>query len=330
LSIYQKVDQYIGHLCAAAAADSTILVMSDHGHGGNSAKAIYLNAWLEGHGLLRFRTNRHGKLFPALVEAAKVVGIKVVPSALKRMVFRNTQLANKLESSIRFGRIDWQHTQAYSEETPYFPSIWVNLQGREPDGVVMPGKEYEEVRDEIIDRLCKWTDPSTGERLICNVHRREDLYSGAFVEKFPDLIIEWNRHGNYSYLFKSSASGKRPRTPIRHLDATERGHVKSGDHREHGIFIASGPDIRQPLLLSEAAIIDLAPTILHLMGLPVPASMDGRVLTEVFRPQSKAALPVVYTERLASQPDSSDLPHDYTPDEAEAIRVRLQGLGYIE
>jgi predicted AlkP superfamily phosphohydrolase/phosphomutase len=330
LSIYEKVDQYIGELCTKASDDYTIIVMSDHGHGGNGSKSIFLNTWLEEHGLLRFRTNTNGKMLPALVEAAKTIGIKVVPSSLKRMVFRNTQLANKLESSARFGRIDWRHSQAYSEETPYFPSIWVNLHGREPDGIVMPGKEYEEVRDEIIDTLGKWSDPSTGQRLVSNVHKRENLYSGASVEKFPDLIIEWNHPDGYSYLFKSSSSGKRPRIPIRQLDAQERRHVKSGDHRDHGIFIASGQDIRQPMLLTETAIIDLAPTILHLLGLPVPESMDGRVLTEVFRPKSSASRAVVYTDRSEAQGDSSELPRAYTPDEAEAIRIRLQGLGYIE
>jgi predicted AlkP superfamily phosphohydrolase/phosphomutase len=330
LSIYQKVDQYIGELRTMASDEITMMIMSDHGHGGNGSRAIFLNAWLEARGLLRFRTNTNGKILPSVVDAAKNIGIKVVPSSLKRMIFRKTQLANKIESSVRFALIDWGHTHAYSEETPYYPSVWVNLRGREPDGIVMPGKEYEEVRDEIIDALGKWSDPETGQRYVRKVHKREDIYCGALVEKFPDLIIEWNCDNGYSYLFKNSYSAKRQRTPMRQLDAKERQHVKSGDHRDHGILMVSGIDIQQPMQLSDVAIIDLAPTILHMLGLPVPVDMDGRVLTELFKAKSRGSRPVSYADRSQPQGDLSALRRDYTEDEEEAIRVRLQGLGYIE
>lgn len=330
LCIYETVDRALGKLCALAPQDTTILVMSDHGHGGNGDKAIFLNAWLEERGLLKFRTTANGKLLPWLFNVAKGVGIKVVPSSMKKMIFRKTQLANKIESSLRFTHIDWSHTKAYSEETPYYPTIWLNVQGREPAGIVEPGKPYEELRDDIIDALYKWLDPMTGQPIVRQVHRREEVYSGPFVEKFPDLIIEWNLDKGYSYVFKNSHSPRQRRIPLRPLDAKEKKRVKSGDHRDHGIFIASGKNIQRHLQLSGATILDLAPTILHLLALPVPTDMDGRVLIEIFRDEYRHVHPVSHADRSPADANAADLPCDYSADEEDAIRVRLQGLGYIE
>jgi predicted AlkP superfamily phosphohydrolase/phosphomutase len=331
LSIYQRVDQYIGTLCSMTSEDTTIIVMSDHGHGGNAATVIFLNSWLEQHGLLRFKTNTNGKIFPSLVDAAKQVGIKVVPSSLKKMIFRKTQLANKIESSVRFARIDWGHSQAYSEETPYYPSIWVNLRGREPDGIVRPGREYEEIRDEIIDALGKWSDPESGQRLVRQVHKREAVYSGPCVQELPDLIIEWNLDQGYSYLFKQSPSDKRRRTAIRRLARPELKFAKSGDHRDEGICIVTGRHILPPSEIQGAQVIDLAPTILHLLGVPVPQDMDGEVLTQIFEGDYLLQSPVCYgheAEDTLYTPANAQT--SYSADEEEAIRERLQGLGYIE
>jgi predicted AlkP superfamily phosphohydrolase/phosphomutase len=311
--------------------DSTIMIMSDHGHGGNGSRVIFLNTWLEQHNLLRFKRKTHRKILPSFVTAAKNIGIKVVPSSLKKTIFRKTQLANKIESSVRFSRIDWQHTHAYSEETPYYPCIWVNLRGREPDGIVAPGKEYEEIRDEIIDALGKWSDPETGQRLVSQVHKREELYRGPFVETFPDLVIEWNRDNGYSYLFKNSSSASQPRTSIRQLHEKERKNIKSGDHREDGIFIMTGKHIPRHKELQRVRIVDLAPTILYLLGALVPTDMDGEVLTEVFDVDYLQQHPVSYDDRIGHRQDpSADTSQPYSIDEEEAIRERLQGLGYIE
>jgi predicted AlkP superfamily phosphohydrolase/phosphomutase len=330
LSIYQKIDHYIGKLCMMASDDRTIMIMSDHGHGGNGRKAIFLNTWLEQQRLLSFQTNTNGKILPSLVNVAKSVGIKTVPSSFKKIIFRKTQLANKIESSVRFSQIDWRHTQAYSEETPYYPCIWINLHGREPDGIVMPGKAYEEARDDIIEALYKWIDPETGRRLVSKVHKREEVYGGPCVEKFPDLIIEWNLDNGYSYVFKHSSRDKRQRTTIRQLHRNELKASKSGDHRDYGIFIVAGKHIQHQMELQGAEVVDLAPTILHLLGLPVPTDMDGKVLTEFFNDEYRICHPVSYTDSSEPQGDVPVLQSDYTADEEEAIRVRLQGLGYIE
>ena len=93
-----------------------------------------------------------------------------------------------------------------------------------------------------------------------------------------------------------------------------------------GILAMRGRGVRSGLRLDEARILDLAPTILHLLGMPVPDQMDGRVLTE--------ALDAVLADRVpwqpiepgpARTPDTSD----YTPEDEEAVRRRLEDLGYL-
>jgi hypothetical protein len=93
-----------------------------------------------------------------------------------------------------------------------------------------------------------------------------------------------------------------------------------GRHRRYGIILALGPGI-EPGKIEGANIVDLAPTALHAMGLPVPDDMDGRVLTELFTDGRAVA-----TSEAASS-DRSDVV--YTPEEAAAIEASLENLGYI-
>ena len=325
LTVYQKADQVLGRFLELVPADTTIMVMSDHGNGGNSDKAVYLNRWLESQGLLTFRPLE--ELVKGGLEFAKRLALKVLPPTIKRMFYRRTNLPDMVESWARFSAIDWKRTQAFSEETPYFPSIWVNLKGREPLGIVEP-HEYEKVRDHIAAQLALWRNPVSGQRMVKCVHRREEIYAGSHVDKAPDLMIEWELDHGYSYLFRPS-TGKR-RSPVRVLDGPEKKRVKSGDHRAEGIFLMTGADLAVSREIKEVHITDLAPTILYHLGVPIPPDMDGAVLTQIFTDEYLTAHPLHYGRALGADGDRTASPRDYSAAEEEAIRQRLQGLGYIE
>ncbi len=94
--------------------------------------------------------------------------------------------------------------------------------------------------------------------------------------------------------------------------------------------MASGPHLTAPMEIKEASIIDLAPTILYLFGVPIPSNLDGEVLTQIFADAYLATHPIHYAHALGSNGDSTASPHDYSAVEEEAIKARLQGLGYIE
>jgi predicted AlkP superfamily phosphohydrolase/phosphomutase len=338
LRLYQQVDYHVGRLLCLAPDDTTIFIFSDHGQGGNGAKAVYLNRWLEEYGLLQFIQDTDGVVGLSLLQDvilthlqwAKSLGLKFLPPNLKKKLLRRTSIAKRVESWLRFSHIDWSQTKAYSEETPYFPSIWINVRGREPAGIVSPGKEYEAVRGHLIELLSHWEDPDTGHPVVKKVHKREELYDGPFVDRLPDLMIEWHLDNGYSYLFKKSQSAKGPVPPISRVEGREKQRSKSGDHRDNGIFLASGAAVTPQMTVSDAEIIDLAPTMLYLLGLPIPSDMDGKVLTQILSNAYLHSHPLQYCQRFGSDGNLPELPHDYSSEEEEAIRARLQGLGYIE
>jgi predicted AlkP superfamily phosphohydrolase/phosphomutase len=151
-------------------------------------------------------------------------------------------------------------------------SIFINLKGRELKGIVDPGQEYENTRDEIITQLKNVVDPATGQTAKFNVYKREEVYHGGHINEAPDILLVPN--------------GCHPSSRI--SDVTWELPVISGDHVRTGLFMACGPDIRKTTEPVEGLrIYDITPTILHMFGVPVSADMDGRVLNEIFKDDSE-------------------------------------------
>ena len=153
-----------------------------------------------------------------------------------------------------------------------------------------------------------------------SIYRREEIYSGDHLDAAADIIflprrLEYFGFGEYE--FGSHAI----------IEAMKRGI--SGTHRMNGIFLAYGGAIRPGTQTADAQLVDLAPTILHLMGETAPAHMDGRVLTEVLRPDFQPArrsaptsASVMPTGALAGQGGLS-------PEEQKVLAERLRSLGYV-
>jgi hypothetical protein len=156
--------------------------------------------------------------------------------------------------------------------------------------------------------------PLTGEKLVLSAHRREEIHHGAYVERAPDIALKL-------------APG------IKITPAPGDGHLLDdveaqgrGLHRPEGVLVAAGPAI-QPGRVADANLADLAPTIMALMGLPVPNEMSGRILTELF------AEPLPQTEPISQEADAAQWHVDeggYTEKEAAQIADHLRSLGYLE
>lgn len=101
----------------------------------------------------------------------------------------------------------------------------------------------------------------------------------------------------------------------------------TGLHKMNGIFIGHGPALRCRATIQGAHIVDLAPTILHLLDLPVPTDMDGRVLAGAFDPAYLAAHPVRYREEGEDRTRGAQ---ELTPEEEAEIVSRLTALGYLD
>jgi len=335
LRVYQALDLAVGELIERAGGDRCrVMILSDHGFGGAGIKVLHLNRWLWSQGLLAF-TSRRGS-GDSLVNRLKRWGMKRVPTVVQEQLFRrfSGRIASRIESASRYGTIHWPGTRAYSDELNYFPSIWINLEGREPEGTVGPGYDYHRTLALISRRLKELKDPETGEPVVARTWRRDELYYGPYVERAPDLVLELNLDRGYSYACLPTRAGADGPIIGRIPDGDRlgaKGKGMNGTHRQHGILLLSGEGCRSGLV-EGACLEDLAPTLLHLLGLEVPAVMDGRVLTEALSPAWLRQQPVPRSRGRVDRVTRGPAPEPlrFTPEEEELLERRLQGLGYLE
>jgi predicted AlkP superfamily phosphohydrolase/phosphomutase len=334
LRVYQELDRQLGELKRLMPEDTTLLMMSDHGFGGVSTTALFPNCWLREQGFLQFRGG-FSRWVSRRLDALKLRAVAKLPNSVQKFLsrFARRQLGG-IEAKVRYGIIDWSGTKAYFEENPYYPCLRINLKGRQPQGVVEPGAEYERLRKELIEQLEEWRHPVTGERIVERAYRRDEVYDGPCLEEAPDIVVHWSTHEDYTYAFKVSSKSKKlawledmdPSRPENFAFFTG----KSGSHRDNGIFLAEGPGVEAGKQLEGAQIIDMAPTILHLLGVPVPEDMDGRPLTEMLEGEAAAAEVAVGAAANGAPVLSAAAEDAYTDDDQAVISERLRALGYIE
>ena len=161
--------------------------------------------------------------------------------------------------------------------------------------------------------------------MVDKVYKREELYHGDQVHKASDLIIKWQDY-EYKSRINLEVEDKVSTSQIM-IDPAKDSKVSS-IHRMNGIFMAFGKDVKKGVEIEGARIIDLAPTMLYLLDEPVPDSMDGKVLARAFEEHMFDYNPIRYSK--GDEDDLSRQESAYTDEEAEQIRDRLQGLGYID
>ena len=320
LAFYQFLDRWLATQIASLPPDTVLMLMSDHGFG-PFHKFIHVNNWLREQGFLAIKPAWRARLkyaaFRAGFSPMAVYDLlmRLGLGSLKREVVRGQGQGLLRTLFLSFDDVDWPATRAYSLGN--IGQIRLNVTGREPQGCVAPGREYEQVREEIMARLRLLTDPSTGEAVGDEIYPREELYRGPYLEDAPDIVflpkrLEYFGFGEYEF------------GSHRVIEAMRRGI--SGTHRMNGIFAALGEPVQPGVEISGATLADLAPTILHLLGQPIPAAMDGRVLIQALRGPLAAQTPqVVDTPAPVSTTGAFTLS---AADEA-AISERLRGLGYV-
>ncbi len=314
-SVYRRLDDACGALRVAVGRDVCCVVVSDHGMGTASDKIVHLNRFLAEQGLLVRRASPFGS-WDRAARALRDRALAWLPPRLAQLLFRRARAAAALlESRARFGGFDWRHTLAFSEEANTQPGIWINLAGREARGCVAPA-DYEATRDRVIAALLAWRLPS-GTPVVARALRREQVYSGPFVARAPDIVIELALDAGHGLsLVPTPWSGDRRKDEqipsLRQLAPVDygggRGRGMNGTHRGEGIFIACGPAAEA--FSPPARLAAVAPWLARVMGLAWAA--DGEEMGH----GASATVPrgaVVYAEE----------------DEA-MVAERLRALGYLE
>ncbi|MBI5632834.1 MAG: alkaline phosphatase family protein [Nitrospirae bacterium] len=328
--IYRKIDENLGEIMKALPEDAAIIIMSDHGAGPVSRRHFFLNNFLQEIGVLAYKTGDQTK---DQRQSLAWSFLKKVESFLKsRLSSRQKMLLarlfpgirNKFESYLSLSLIDWGKTRAYSVEMlATSANIWVNLQGKRPQGTVEE-KDYEELITYIINKLLELRDPE-GKQIVSKIYRKQEIYNGPFLCNAPDLVLDW--WSGEGFLPRASLPHEQGNAISIKKDGVRGGQDWSGTHKINGIFMAGGYPFKKGFSLHDAKIIDVAPTVLYLSGVPVPEDMDGRILTECIDDAFLNAHPVSFSKER-KQGDSPAGRLD-SAEEEEKIRERLRGLGYI-
>jgi len=276
-----------------------------------------VNRWLQEQGLLQVKGRmllRKRLFYEAMrLNDARLVRA-LVPAGLRRTIRQRVRRTRSTFRSDLIESIDWERTQAFFASIPC-QGIYIHVR-RDGQGTVEPGPAYEALRQQLRDGLLSLRDPRTGETVVDQVYYREELYHGPYAHWAPDVLFIAR---NYAYLGREllGAAG---------VIETSMNWA-NGFHRPNGIFLARGHGFRPGYQLRGAGIIDVAPTILYRMGLPVPTYMDGRPLTTAMEEAFVSAHPLQSEDLPAEVLARTD--QTYSEEESAEIEARLKGLGYM-
>jgi len=294
------------------------MVLSDHGFG-PAVHFLLVNNWLVQQGYLKLKRTP--------TSLVKRLAFKLGFTPLTAFRVANALGLGGLRRKVRWQRgggwmkklflsladVDWERTRAWAVGS--FGQIYVNVAGERPHGIVQPGKEYERLCAEIAAKALEMRDPASGEPIVEQVYRRDELYRGQHLDRTPDLIL---RTTGMRYLAFGHADFGSNRL-------VEQVQGMSGHHRPNGVCMIHGPGVIAGSHLEDASILDLSPTVLWLMGQPVPSTFDGQELTCAFTEEWRAAHSLATVEQ-DTQRDADD--QAYSIEDEEIIRERLMGLGY--
>lgn len=321
LKVYQAVDEAVGLLVKTAGPDVDIVVMSDHGGGANERGNTHLRGLLERSGLLHTRNGLAAGIRSLAVAAISRIAASVPAGLTKNARNRGGGLADRLMGQYLYGEVDWPSTSAYCPRLFGSGRIFLNLKGREPCGSVEVGAAAEKLLRVLTDDLLQAKDRG-GNSAVKGVLRGGEVYFGPYADRAPDLIVQWCEDRVLDGIVCPRAGEIEPEFTGKLGTA----HGLTGCHKKQGLFMASGPSIDPMGELAAASILDIAPTLLHLLGQPVPEEMDGRVLEEVLASDFRSVFPIRFCDTLLQLDAEST---QYTADEQEVVEKRLSDLGYL-
>jgi len=282
---FAKLDTVLGNLTKLASKENDLILMvSDHGHGAIQAK-VKPNTLLAEWGYLH------------------------KPTLVSRMFRRLRHIVEK------FG-LDWSRTKAAAIFVGQNTFIFLNVKGRQPGGIVEPGKEYDNLIAELKQRFLEVQDPGTGDKVFADALTPEELYGTEDIDhqRTGDLIL-------------IGADGYHPIRSLRKggfIEHAEDYHL-GGCHRPEGMYLISGAGVKGGFEL-HADIADIAATVYAALAVAPPYELDGEILTQAFKeplakpkPQATAAKAPVKIE-----------PKNLSVQEEELVSKRLADLGYLE
>jgi predicted dehydrogenase/predicted AlkP superfamily phosphohydrolase/phosphomutase len=293
--VYIALDKAIGEIIQAVDNSTTVLLVSGDGMGPNYSGSHILTDLLTRMKLFNNipgSANGSAGQNNGVVNTAKAKTDLV--SALRNMVPKSLRVAisravlprkvnEKLSLRWKTAGIAWEHSRAFLIDNANEGFIRINLKGREPQGIVEPGNEYENLCEEIFQTIRSMTNPANGKRAAHTVYKTDDIYDGPCRSHMPDVIINWNEDAKLSTELLTKKYGMaRSAQPAYGVMP-----YYTGNHRPNAFALAVGPRICAGQVLQGTSILDLAPTILTYLGVNPPEYMGGKVLNDLAQPYAQ-------------------------------------------
>jgi predicted AlkP superfamily phosphohydrolase/phosphomutase len=267
LAIYRAIDAGLGRLIDRLPPESRYFVLTPHGMGPFYIEdpielLLELGGWFG-----RRPVVANADVRKRFVGTVWELGRRVVPVRSRlRMFIAKTRAGRDQRAARLLSHVDWPRTRAFALPSDMCSYVRVNLAGREPEGIVRPGPEYEQLCDELCAALGAVTDADTGLPAVERVVRLSDLIGGPVEDSLPDVCIVW-QDGQLVRRFHLPGYGtvEAPRTDPR-----------TGQHRHLGFMLGAGAGIAPSRNGGSGNILDVAATALALLGVDQPAALPGR------------------------------------------------------
>ncbi|KTG07832.1 phosphodiesterase [Haloprofundus marisrubri] len=311
LTHYRLLDTILGDVLRyVEEREANLYVVSDHGFGPIDQYAC-ANTLLEQEGFLvrkqdkkRGALQRFGLTKQRIEETLGAVNLDIDTVARHLPDRFVDSVADQVPGDHALYDADFSKTEAFVHGSGH---VFINAVDRFDEGIV-PRERVPEVKARLMDLFENYTDPKTGDHPF-EVFDGDEIYDDD--EQSADIVLE----GQPGYEVRASLS-KEVCIDSSHLEAS---------HRPEGIFFAWGENIAPGATVDGATVVDVAPTLLHALGEPVPEGTDGRVLLEAFESESEAA-----SRSVEYAPYSEVGRGDAEEEDFSGVEDRLKGLGYME
>lgn len=258
--VYLAMDEALGTLLERAGPETTVIVFTGDGIGPNYTGNYMMDQ------ILRAIEGAPKSSTVSALDGIKAAYRAVVPAGLRRRV---RSVADKVDESSLTG--DRAARKCFAlPHNDISGAVRVNLVGREPDGKIQPGAEYDEFCADLTRDLLALVNADTGARVVDEVVRPVDQYQGEHLDDLPDLFVVWNRDAPISAVRSDKTGEIRMKYPGN----------RTGDHKPLGMFFARGPGIVPQRLSRIVPVVDFAPTMATLLGVDLP-DMDGEPIADL-------------------------------------------------
>jgi predicted AlkP superfamily phosphohydrolase/phosphomutase len=276
--VYIALDRAVGQLLETAGEDALVCLVSGDGMGPNYSGSHILTPMLEKMRLLNDPgvEKKDTKAKRDVLSTLRGLVPKSLRAAISRTLLPRS-VNEKLSMRWKTATIAWDRTRAFIIENANEGFIRINLKGREPEGVVQSGEDYERLRDTLFDTAKSLVNPANGRSAVHQVYKPQEMYQGPCRAQMPDVVITWDPDARVTTSLGTSAHGV---TSSEHA-AYEVSPYYTGNHRPNAFAAIVGPGVPSGRVLEGASILDLAPSILVQFGIAPPGHMDGKPLAEI-------------------------------------------------